>query len=152
MDWPSPLRQVALTAAGKPTLTRCPDAAQSGFRALWPLSLEPWRSPGERRQALLASSCAGEGQSAELQAPIRIVALGEGNLIRSQRYRLQPKVLGGVGKPAWFLNGQRLRWDGDQVLSVAGRYQLVVVDEAGNSDRIEFRVVHPDSDAGTITR
>ena len=80
------------------------------------------------------------------------MALGEGNLIRSQRYRLQPKVLGGVGKSAWFLNGQRLRWDGDQVLSVAGRYQLVVVDEAGNSDRIEFRVVHPDSDAGTITR
>ena len=80
------------------------------------------------------------------------MALGEGNLIRSQRYRLQPKVLGGVGKSTWFLNGQRLRWDGDQVLSVAGRYQLVVVDEAGNSDRIEFRVVHPDSDAGTITR
>ncbi|MCR3961358.1 penicillin-binding protein 1C, partial [Aeromonas veronii] len=57
MDWPSPLRQVALTAEGKPTLTRCHDAAKSGFRALWPLSLEPWRSPGERRQALLASGC-----------------------------------------------------------------------------------------------
>jgi penicillin-binding protein 1C len=140
MDWPSPLRQVALTVDGKPTLTRCPDAAQSAFRALWPLSLEPWRSPGERRQALLARGCAGEGQSAEQQAPIRILALGEGNLIRSQRYRLQPRVLGGVGKPAWFLNGQRLRWDGDQVVSKAGRYQLVVVDEAGNSDRIEFRL------------
>lgn len=85
----------------------------------------------------------GEGQSAEQQAPIRILALGEGNLIRSQRYRLQPRVLGGVGKPAWFLNGQRLRWDGDQVVSKAGRYQLVVVDEAGNSDRIEFRLENP---------
>ena len=53
------------------------------------------------------------------------------------------QVLGGVGKPAWFLNGQRLRWDGDQVLSKAGRYQLVVVDEAGNSDRIEFRLENP---------
>ena len=107
------------------------------------------------RRATTGAACkwlCWEGQSAELQAPIRIVALGEGNLIRSQRYRLQPKVLGGVGKSAWFLNGQRLRWDGDQVLSVAGRYQLVVVDEAGNSDRIEFRVVHPDSDASTITR
>lgn len=143
MDWPSPLRQVALTEQGKPTLSRCQDAAQSAFRALWPLSLEPWRSPGERRQALLASGCKGEGQSTELQAPIRILALGEGNLVRSQRYRLQPRVLGGVGKPAWFLNGQRLRWDGDQVLSVAGRYQLVVVDEAGNSDRIEFRLENP---------
>jgi membrane carboxypeptidase/penicillin-binding protein PbpC len=143
MDWPSPLRQVALTAEGKPTLARCQDAAQASFRALWPLSLEPWRKPGERRQALLASGCAGERQSAELQAPIRIVALGEGNLIRSQRYRLQPKVLGGVGKPFWFLNGQRLRWDGDRVLSEAGRYQLVVVDEAGNSDRVEFRLENP---------
>ncbi|MNK88482.1 penicillin-binding protein 1C [compost metagenome] len=143
MDWPSPLRQVALTAEGKPTLARCQDAAQSGVRALWPLSLEPWRTPGERRQALLASGCAGEEQSADLQAPIRILALGEGNLIRSQRYRLQPRVLGGVGKPHWFLNGQRLRWDGDQVLSEAGRYQLVVVDEAGNSDRIEFRLENP---------
>ncbi|EQB2602496.1 penicillin-binding protein 1C [Aeromonas salmonicida] len=143
MDWPSPLRQVALTSQGKPTLTRCDDASQSVWRALWPLSLEPWRAPGERRKALLASGCEGEAQGADLQAPIRIVALGEGNLIRSQRYRLQPRVLGGVGKPFWFLNGQRLRWDGDQVLSEAGRYQLVVVDEAGNSDRVEFRLENP---------
>ncbi|VFB11044.1 penicillin-binding protein 1C [Aeromonas salmonicida] len=143
MDWPSPLRQVALTSQGKPTLTRCDDASQSVWRALWPLSLEPWRAPGERRKALLASGCEGEAQGADLQAPIRIVALGEGNLIRSQRYRLQPRVLGGVGKPFWFLNGRRLRWDGDQVLSKAGRYQLVVVDEAGNSDRVEFRLENP---------
>lgn len=143
LDWPSPQRQVALTDQGKPTMPRCREAAGSGWRALWPLSLEPWRSPGERRQALLASGCKGEGQSTEQQAPIRILALGEGNLIRSERYRLQPRVLGGVGKPFWFLNGQRLRWDGDQVLSKAGRYQLVVVDEAGNSDRIEFRLENP---------
>ncbi|UNP90630.1 penicillin-binding protein 1C [Aeromonas encheleia] len=143
MDWPSPLRKVALTAEGKPTLARCGNASDSVWRALWPLSLEPWRDPAERRGALLASGCAGEAREADLQAPIRIVALGEGNLIRSQRYRLQPRVLGGIGKPHWFLNGQRLRWDGDQVLSEAGRYQLVVVDEAGNSDRIEFRLENP---------
>lgn len=143
LDWPSPLRQVALTDQGKPTLARCREAAGSGWRALWPLSLEPWRAFGERRQALLAGGCAGEAARTELQAPIRILALGEGNLIRSERYRLQPRVLGGVGKPFWFLNGQRLRWDGDQVLSKAGRYQLVVVDEAGNSDRIEFRLENP---------
>ncbi|WP_421242145.1 penicillin-binding protein 1C [Aeromonas enteropelogenes] len=143
LDWPSPLRQVALTDQGKPTLARCREAAGSGWRALWPLSLEPWRAFGERRQALLAGGCAGEAVRTELQAPIRILALGEGNLIRSERYRLQPRVLGGVGKPFWFLNGQRLRWDGDQVLSKAGRYQLVVVDEAGNSDRIEFRLENP---------
>lgn len=143
MDWPSPLRQVALTAEGKPTLARCGDAKGSVWRALWPLALEPWRDPGERRGALLASRCGGSARELALQAPIRIVALGEGNLIRSQRYRLQPRVLGGVGKPYWFLNGQRLRWDGDQVLSEAGRYQLVVVDEAGNSDRIEFRLENP---------
>lgn len=143
LDWPSPLRQVALTDQGKPTMPRCREAAGSGWRALWPLSLEPWRAFGERRQALLAGGCAGEAARTELQAPIRILALGEGNLIRSERYRLQPRVLGGVGKPFWFLNGQRLRWDGDQVLSKAGRYQLVVVDEAGNSDRIEFRLENP---------
>ncbi|WP_256353296.1 penicillin-binding protein 1C [Aeromonas sp. sif2416] len=143
MDWPSPLRKVALTAEGKPTLARCGNASDSAWRALWPLSLEPWRDPAERRRALLAGGCAGEAREADLQAPIRIVALGEGNLIRSQRYRLQPRVLGGIGKPHWFLNGQRLRWDGDQVLSEAGRYQLVVVDEAGNSDRIEFRLENP---------
>lgn len=143
LDWPSPLRQVALTDQGKPTMPRCREAAGSGWRALWPLSLEPWRAFGERRQAVLAGGCAGEAVRTELQAPIRIVALGEGNLIRSERYRLQPRVLGGVGKPFWFLNGQRLRWDGDQVLSKAGRYQLMVVDEAGNSDRIEFRLENP---------
>lgn len=143
MDWPSPLRKVALTAQGKPTLARCRDADSFAWRALWPLSLEPWRPPSERRRALLASGCEGEQRGTDQQAPIRIVALGEGNLIRSQRYRLQPRVLGGIGKAHWFLNGERLRWDGDQVLSAAGRYQLVVVDEAGNSDRIEFRLENP---------
>ena len=98
--------------------------------------------PGERRQALLASGCKERAKYRAAGSHSHRGA-GEGNLIRSQRYRLQPKVLGGVGKPAWFLNGQRLRWDGDQVLSVAGRYQLVVVDEAGNSDRIEFRLENP---------
>ncbi|MGY6037528.1 penicillin-binding protein 1C [Aeromonas sp. AE23HZ002T15] len=143
MDWSSPLRKVALTEEGKPTLARCRDADGFAWRALWPLSLEPWREPSERRRALLASGCEGENRGADQQAPIRIVALGEGNLIRSQRYRLQPRVLGGIGKAHWFLNGERLRWDGDQVLSAAGRYQLVVVDEAGNSDRIEFRLENP---------
>ncbi|MEG0006815.1 MAG: penicillin-binding protein 1C [Aeromonas sp.] len=143
MDWPSPLRKVAQTGEGKPTLARCSDAEGFAWRALWPLSLEPWRRLDERRQRLLASHCAGEAHGADQQAPIRIVALGEGNLIRSQRYRLQPRVLGGIGKAHWFLNGERLRWDGDQVLSAAGRYQLVVVDEAGNSDRIEFRLENP---------
>ncbi len=99
MDWSSPLRQVALTAAGKPTLARCQDATQSGFRALWPLSLEPWRSPGERRQALLASGCAGEGKSAELQAPIRIVALGEAILSAASVTGCSPRCW--VGLASW---------------------------------------------------
>jgi penicillin-binding protein 1C len=114
MDWPSPLRQVALTVDGKPTLTRCQDAAQSGFSSALAAVAG---AVALTRRAASGAACQRlrGGQSAELQAPIRILALGEGNLIRSQRYRLQPKVLGGVGKPAWFLNGQRLRWDGDQV-------------------------------------
>lgn len=137
-----PLRQVALTSQGKPTLTRCDDASQSVWRALWPCRWSPGArlASGARRSSPEVVRERHRGRIAGADSHRRP---GEGNLIRSQRYRLQPRVLGGVGKPFWFLNGQRLRWDGDQVLSKAGRYQLVVVDEAGNSDRVEFRLENP---------
>ena len=135
MDWPSPLRQVALTVDGKPTLP----AATMRHNPLFERSGRCRWSHGAHRRAAGAAArgCAGEGQSAEQQAPSASWRWG-GNLIRSQRYRLQPRVLGGVGKPAWFLNDQQLRWDGDQVVSKAGRYQLVVVDEAGNTIASSF--------------
>lgn len=48
-----------------------------------------------------------------------------------------------MGKPHGFLNGQRLSRDEDLVLSEAGRYPLVMVGEAGNSDRIGCRLETP---------
>ena len=115
MDWPSPLRQVALTAAGQTDADPLPRCGTIRFlersgRCRW--SHGAHRASGVRR--FFCQGLRGEGQSAEQQAPFVSRSAGEGNLIRSQRYRLQPRVLGGIGKPAWFLNGQRLRWDEDQ--------------------------------------
>ncbi|WP_157432345.1 hypothetical protein, partial [Aeromonas schubertii] len=45
------------------------------------------------------------------------------------------------GRPFWYLNGAPLRQS--EVLTRPGRYQLLVVDEAGNSDRLEFLLEHP---------
>ena len=54
-------------------------------------------------------------------------------------------ALGGSGRYWWFLNGVPLaeRVSGqpfDQAFSRAGRYQLSVLDEAGQTARVEFEV------------
>ncbi len=124
---------------GKPTPDPLPRCGAIRFSGALAIVAGAVAVPSRATAGAAGQRLQGEGKAPNCR-PHSHRGAGEGNLIRSQRYRLQPKVLGGVGKPAWFLNGQRLRWDGDQVLSEAGRYQLVVVDEAGNSDRIEFRL------------
>lgn len=137
LDWQGPLRRVAYTADGRLTRPGCAGAMRTERRALWPLALEPWLPAARRRGQLLPGGCGGE----RVESPLRILTLAEGNRIRSQRFVLAPQALGGVGRPFWYLNGAPLRQS--EVLTRPGRYQLLVVDEAGNSDRLEFLLEHP---------
>ena len=120
--------------------------------ALWPAPLEPWLPRAERRDARLPAAdpdCPPPALAAS--SPLSIVGVREGDQLRlpaasQQTLRLNLSALGGSGRRWWFLNGAPLGDSANQDSISAsfeqlGRYQLSVLDEAGQTARIEFSVV-----------
>ena len=130
---------------------QCPGAQQREI-ALWPAPLEPWLPRVERREARLppaSTDCPPPALSAV--TALTIVGVREGDRLRrpaaSQALlRLALSALGGDGRRWWFLNGAPLGDSGHQetlntTLDHPGRYQLSVLDESGQTARVEFSVV-----------
>lgn len=129
----------------------CPGAVLKNI-ALWPAPLEPWLPRAERRDARLSAAdpdCPPPALAAS--SPLSIVGVREGDQLRlpaasQQALRLNLSALGGSGRRWWFLNGAPLGDSANQDSISAsfeqlGRYQLSVLDEAGQTARIEFSVV-----------
>lgn len=129
----------------------CPGALLKNI-ALWPAPLEPWLPRAERRDARLPAAdpdCPPPALAAS--SPLSIVGVREGDQLRlpaasQQALRLNLSALGGSGRRWWFLNGAPLGDSANQDSISAsfeqlGRYQLSVLDEAGQTARIEFSVV-----------
>lgn len=129
----------------------CPGAVLKNI-ALWPAPLEPWLPRAERRDARLPAAdpdCPPPALAAS--SPLSIVGVREGDQLRlpaasQQTLRLNLSALGGSGRRWWFLNGAPLGDSANQESINAsfeqlGRYQLSVLDEAGQTARIEFSVV-----------
>ncbi len=125
--------------------------AQARSVTLWPAPLEPWLPRRERRSALLPASdptCPPAIPAAV--TPLSIVGVREGDNLRrplASREALQLKLsaLGGSGRRWWFLNGQPLTDTApdasfNQAFSQLGRQQLSVLDESGQTARLEFSV------------
>ena len=130
---------------------QCPGAQQREI-ALWPAPLEPWLPRVERREARLppaSTDCPPPALNAV--TTLTIVGVREGDRLRrpaaSQALlRLALSALGGDGRRWWFLNGAPLGDSGHQetlntTLDHPGRYQLSVLDESGQTARVEFSVV-----------
>lgn len=129
----------------------CPGAQLKNI-ALWPAPLEPWLPRAERRDARLPVAdpdCPPPALAAS--SPLSIVGVREGDQLRlpaasQQALRLKISALGGSGRRWWFLNGAPLGDSANQdsinaSFEQLGRYQLSVLDEAGQTARIEFSVV-----------
>ena len=130
---------------------QCADGQQHEV-ALWPAPLEPWLPRVERREARLpeaSTQCPPPALSA--LTPLSIVGVRDGDRLRrpaaSQAIlRLALSALGGEGRRWWFINGAPL---GDSAqpevfntsLELPGRYELSVLDESGQTARVEFSVV-----------
>ena len=130
---------------------QCP-GAQPREIAVWPAPLEPWLPRVERREARLppaSTDCPPPALNAV--TALTIVGVREGDRLRrpaaSQALlRLALSALGGDGRRWWFLNGAPLGDSGHQetlntTLDRPGRYQLSVLDESGQTARVEFSVV-----------
>ncbi|WP_288080859.1 peptidoglycan glycosyltransferase PbpC [Pseudomonas sp.] len=133
----------------------CPGAQLQNI-ALWPAPLEPWLPRAERRDArrdarLPAADPDCPPPALAASSPLSIVGVREGDQLRlpaasQQALRLKISALGGSGRRWWFLNGAPLGDSANQdsinaSFEQLGRYQLSVLDEAGQTARIEFSVV-----------
>ncbi len=143
--------RVWVNAKGLRVAANCPDAQEQDI-ALWPAPLEPWLPRAERRDARLPPAdpdC--PPHNLNLAPPLSIVGVREGDNLRlpaasRQALRLTLSALGGSGHRWWFIDGKPLadtdtRQDFTPTLSKPGRYQLSVLDESGQTARVEFSVV-----------
>ena len=126
--------------------------AKAAELLLWPAPLEPWLPRRERRSARLpASDPRCPPRQAAQAAPLSIVGVREGDNLRRPAGSVEPLLLkltalGGSGRRWWFLDGAPLIDTAsdasfNQAFSRLGRYQLSVLDESGQTARVEFAVV-----------
>jgi penicillin-binding protein 1C len=139
-----------LSSAGLRVAANCPGAEPHEL-LLWPAALEPWLPRAERRSARLpASDPACPPHGASRVAPLSIVGVRQGDRLRrpagsAEPLRLRLSALGGAGRRWWFVNGRPLAetaadTDFNHAFSRSGRYQLSVLDESGQTARLEFSV------------
>jgi penicillin-binding protein 1C len=145
------LEKVWVNAKGLRVDAKCPGAMARDI-ALWPAPLEPWLPRVERREARLPASdpeCPGPMLAAT--SPLSIVGVREDDQLRrpaasEDLLRLKLSALGGNGRRWWFINGAPLGDSANQdsinaTFDQSGRYQLSVLDEGGQTARVEFSVV-----------
>ncbi|NWC52387.1 peptidoglycan glycosyltransferase PbpC [Pseudomonas tolaasii] len=145
------MESVWVNAKGLRVDAHCPGAVAKHI-ALWPAPLEPWLPRVERREARIPPAdpdCPPPALAAA--SPLSIVGVREGDQLRlpagsQQALRLKLSALGGSGRRWWFLNGAPLGDSANQDFINAsferlGRYELSVLDEAGQTARLEFSVV-----------
>lgn len=132
--------------------TCTPERSRPQKLALWPKSLEPWLPPQWRRAHLIPppdDNC--PHMPALTGTDIKISGLKPNTLLTTAADRndlptIQLETIGGIGRQYWYLNGQPVAdTSNGQAVPYAirqyGRYQLAVVDEAGNTDRLDFEVL-----------
>jgi penicillin-binding protein 1C len=116
---------------------------------LWPAPLEPWLPRRERRSARLPAvdpQC--PPRHVPVAAPLSIVGVREGDHLRRpagsrEALRLRLSALGGSGRRWWFVDGQPIAETSTDALFNhafvrAGRYQLSVLDESGQTAQLSF--------------
>lgn len=138
-----------VNAKGLRVAPDCP-GAEARELLLWPAPLEPWLPRRERRAARLPASDPNCPPPPSSQAaPLSIVGVREGDRLRrpqgnGEPLRLSLSTLGGSGQRWWFVDGEpqgETPANGSFNQGFApGRHQLSVLDEGGQTARLEFSV------------
>lgn len=138
---------VWLNAQGQRVAADCPDAQQKTM-IVWPLPLEPWLPDAEKRAARLpgrSTVCPPQDENAP--PPLVLSGIREGGVIKrvpgEAMATLPVLASGGQGGRWWFLNGEPLSTHSPLLslkLDKSGEYQLLVMDEAGQVQAVQFAV------------
>ncbi|MGY6028351.1 Penicillin-binding protein 1C [Phytobacter sp. AG2a] len=138
---------VWLNAQGQRVAADCPDAEQKTM-IVWPLPLEPWLPVAEKRAARLpARSTTCPPQDENAPPPLVLSGIREGGVIKrvpGQTVVTLPVLAsGGQGSRWWFLNGEPLTSHAGLLslkIDKAGEYQLLVMDDVGQVQAVQFAV------------
>jgi penicillin-binding protein 1C len=145
------VENIWVNAKGLRVDAKCPGAMPREI-ALWPAALEPWLPRVERREARLpANDPDCPGPMLAPSSPLSIVGVRDGDQLRrpaasQELLRLKLSALGGSGRRWWFVNGTPLGDSAHQdsinaTFEQLGRVELSVLDEGGQTARVEFNVV-----------
>lgn len=139
------LQRIWLDKQGYRVAPDCP-GAQPNVMTLWPLPLEPWLPPAEHRaQRLPPVSSICPPRQSTTPAPLLLFGVRDGETLKrlpGQR-QLAVKIFsqGGQGARFWFVNGESVESQGSTLaldLSHSGNYQILVLDEAGQTATVHF--------------
>ncbi|MCJ8272113.1 MAG: hypothetical protein MJK04_22290, partial [Psychrosphaera sp.] len=120
---------------------------QQKFAPLWPKVVEPWLvRQYQKNNQLPGFDPACKNQIAGADNSLQITGITSGSIYRTasnsaQLPSLSLQAIGGSGQRHWYINGE-LKYSANhqQViphpLSVPGEHQLVVIDDAGNVDKV----------------
>lgn len=139
-------RQIVwMDSHGQRVAADCPEAKESNI-ALWPLPLEPWLPLVERRATRLppVSGTCPPIHKDDI-TPLLLFGVRDGTILKRLPGQLQLALRlssqGGQGDRWWFLNGDAV---GEKQTGVSltldkpGRYQVLVLDEAGQVATANF--------------
>ena len=124
--------------------------AVSTHLTLWPVALESWLPPGQRRRTMIPPplpECPGKG-ALVLEESVRIEGLDDNEVVMKKDPKrgyptFKLRVIGGNGPWYWFENsvlaaqGEAFTFHPEH----PGTYQVVVVDQSGAVDKIHVDVL-----------
>ncbi len=121
--------------------------------ALWPLRVEPWIKTEQKRKNVIAnwsSNCKHKNSLQDFRE-IHIQSINNSTqLVKAGKQASLPSIplqaIGGNGKLQWYINGLPYPENEHQnphsyQFEKAGSYQITVVDDVGNSDRVQLQVI-----------
>lgn len=131
---------VWLNIEGKRVAADCPGAVEKTLE-VWPLPLEPWLPASEKRAARLPPASKSCPPLREQNiVPLVLSGVQNGAVIKrlpgESRASLALQTTGGEGRRWWFINGEPQEASGASAtlqLDKSGEYQLLVMDEAGQT-------------------
>jgi penicillin-binding protein 1C len=122
--------------------------------ALWPLRVEPWIEKTKQRSSSISpwsSNCKKQNTLQDYRS-LHILGINDSTqIVKAGNQALPPsvalKALGGSGSLQWYINGLPYPDNASQnpaaiKFEKPGNYQISVVDEVGNVDRVEVEVIH----------
>jgi penicillin-binding protein 1C len=129
----------------------CPNAVRKRL-AVWPAALNPWLDKSERVSARLPpkSRVCLPSEDGGFVRTLLIKNVKNGAIFTrsGDKEEIAPLISsqGGRGMRWWFLNGTMIAQNDENeflnfTLRENGAYQLVVIDESGQSDKAEFSVI-----------